>query len=80
MKKRFKNIATTIIGLFVALSATSVYFWGDLIALTLGYEESFSISVLEYATLLILSWVFVSAKDTLLEGLFFKLFKIKSTE
>lgn len=80
MKTRFKNIATTLIGLFVAFSATCVYFWGDLIALTLGYEESFSISVLEYATLLILSWVFVSAKDTLLEGLFFKLFKIKKKE
>lgn len=51
------------------LSATFMYFFGDDV-----------IGFIEYITLLVLGWVFLSAKDTLLEGVFFKLFKIKKDE
>lgn len=72
MKKRFKNWITSIIGIIVMGSSTTLYFWADKV----GMEE-YSISMVEYITLLIVGWVFLSAKDTLLEGILGNFIKMK---
>ena len=38
---------------------------------------NFEIPVMEIVTVAILGWVFITARDTLLEGLFLNIFKIK---
>jgi predicted membrane channel-forming protein YqfA (hemolysin III family) len=72
MKKRFKNWITTIIGIVIMLLAVTrivinIFFEGD---------HAFWTTLL----IIVLGWVFLSAKDTLLEGLFMKLFKIPPTK
>ena len=44
------------------------------------YSDKFETSTLELATIAVLGWVFLTARDTLLEGLFLNLFKIKKEE
>jgi len=39
-----------------------------------------NIAFLLFATIAVLGWVFLTARDTLLEGLFLNLFKIKKEE
>lgn len=64
MKKRFKNIITTCIGLVI---------WGVSIAmLWLG-----KIDIMAFGSLMGLGYVFVVAKDSLLEGLSLGFFKPK---
>lgn len=41
-----------------------------------GYE----VSLVETASVAVLGWVFLTARDTLLEGMFMNLFKIKKSE
>jgi hypothetical protein len=42
-----------------------------------NYFFSYEIPILEIVMVMILGWVFLFAKDTLLEGLFLSVFKIK---
>ena len=75
MKKtteRFRNWATTIIGILIMVIAVILY--------TAGKFFDLQIDKLEAATMLVLGWVFFTAKDTLLEGLFLNLFRIKKED
>ena len=70
MKERFKNKITSWIGVVLMAVAIFLYVAGK-------YSDKFETSTLELATIAVLGWVFLTARDTLLEGLFLNLFKIK---
>ena len=70
MKERFKNKITSWIGVILIAIAIFLYVAGK-------YSNKFETSTLELATIAVLGWVFLTARDTLLEGLFLNLFKIK---
>jgi len=70
MKERFKNKITSWIGVILIVIAIFLYVAGK-------YSDKFETSTLELATIAVLGWVFLTARDTLLEGLFLNLFKIK---
>ena len=70
MKERFKNKITSWIGVILMTVAIFLYVAGK-------YSDKFETSTLELATIAVLGWVFLTARDTLLEGLFLNLFKIK---
>ena len=72
MTERFRNWATTIIGILIMAIAVILY--------TAGKFFDLQINSLEAATMLVLGWVFFTAKDTLLEGLFLNLFRIKKED
>lgn len=73
MKKRFRNLITTTIGVLVMLSGVISIFLGmfGIIA---------PVSIWTIAMIEVLGWVFVAAKDSLLEGLSMNLLKIKKSE
>lgn len=73
MKERFKNKITSWIGVILIAIAIFLYVAGK-------YSDKFETSTLELATIAVLGWVFLTARDTLLEGLFLNLFKIKKEE
>lgn len=73
MKERFKNKITSWIGVILMTIAIFLYIAGK-------YSDKFETSTLELATIAVLGWVFLTARDTLLEGLFLNLFKIKKEE
>jgi hypothetical protein len=75
MKERLKNKLTSWIGVILMAVAIFLYVAGK-------YSDKFetSTSTLELATIAVLGWVFLTARDTLLEGLFLNLFKIKKEE
>jgi hypothetical protein len=73
MKERLKNKLTSWIGVILMSVAIFLYIAGK-------YSDKFETSTLELATIVVLGWVFLTARDTLLEGLFLNLFKIKKEE
>ena len=73
MKERLKNKLTSWIGVILMVVAIFLYIAGK-------YSDKFETSSLELATIAVLGWVFLTARDTLLEGLFLNLFKIKKEE
>jgi len=73
MKERLKNKLTSWIGVILIAVAIFLYVAGK-------YSDKFETSTLELATIAVLGWVFLTARDTLLEGLFLNLFKIKKEE
>jgi hypothetical protein len=73
MKERLKNKLTSWIGVILMAVAIFLYVAGK-------YSDKFETSTLELATIAVLGWVFLTARDTLLEGLFLNLFKIKKEE
>lgn len=73
MKERLKNKLTSWIGVILMSVAIFLYVAGK-------YSDKFETSTLELATIAVLGWVFLTARDTLLEGLFLNLFKIKKEE
>jgi hypothetical protein len=73
MKERLKNKLTSWIGVILMVVAIFLYVAGK-------YSDKFETSTLELATIAVLGWVFLTARDTLLEGLFLNLFKIKKEE
>jgi hypothetical protein len=68
MKERLQNWLTTIIGAILMITAITMY----VLSKVKGYE----VSIIETASVAILGWVFLTARDTLLEGVFLNLFKI----
>lgn len=68
MKKRLQNWITTSIGALLMVLAVVMY--------VLDKFYNFEIPVMEIVTVAILGWVFITARDTLLEGLFLNIFKI----
>jgi len=73
MKERLKNKITSWIGVVLIAVVIFLYVAGK-------YSDKFETSTLELATIAVLGWVFLTARDTLLEGLFLNLFKIKKEE
>jgi len=69
MKDRFQNWLTTLIGAVLMLTAITMY--------VLSKVKDFDVSLIEMASVAVLGWVFLTARDTLLEGMFMNLFKIK---
>lgn len=72
MKERLQNWLTTSIGAVLMLTAIIMY----VLSKIKGYE----VSLVETASVAVLGWVFLTARDTLLEGIFMNLFKIKKSE
>ena len=71
MKTRLKNIITSLIGIVVMLASSLMYFFGDLIT------EEYEMSLTEYLTLLFVGYIFLVAKDSLIQGILCNLLKIK---
>jgi hypothetical protein len=69
MKERLQNWLTTAIGAVLMLTAITMY--------VLSKVKDFDVSLIETASVAVLGWVFLTARDTLLEGMFMNLFKIK---
>jgi hypothetical protein len=69
MKERLQNWLTTSIGAVLMITAIVMY----VLSKIKGYE----VSLVETASVAVLGWVFLTARDTLLEGIFMNLFKIK---
>jgi hypothetical protein len=69
MKERLQNWLTTLIGAVLMLTAITMY--------VLSKVKDFDVSLIEMASVAVLGWVFLTARDTLLEGMFMNLFKIK---
>jgi hypothetical protein len=72
MKARLQNWLTTIIGAILMITAITMY----VLSKVKGYE----VSIMETASVAILGWVFLTARDTLLEGVFLNLFKINKKD
>lgn len=71
MKERLKNKITSWIGVILMSVAIFLYIAGK-------YSDKFETSTLELATIVALGWVFLTAKDTLLEGVFMNVFRISN--
>ena len=71
MKDRLKNWMTTIIGAILMLTAVAMYVVSKL-------KPEVDIHITEMASVTVLGWVFLTAKDTLLEGMFMNVFKISN--
>lgn len=69
MKDRLKNWITTLIGALLMLTAVGLYMASKF--------KNYEISTIELASVATLGWVFLTARDTLLEGVFLNVFKIK---
>lgn len=72
MKERLQNWLTTAIGAVLMLTAITMY--------VLSKVKDFEVSLIETASVAVLGWVFLTARDTLLEGMFMNMFKIKKSE
>ena len=70
MRDRLQNWFTTIIGAILMITAVTMYVVDK-------FQPSFEIHVTEIAAVAVLGYVFLMAKDTLLEGLFLNIFRIK---
>ncbi len=71
MKARLKHIITSIIGILMMLSANTMYFFGGVIT------EEYTMTFIEYLSIMFLGYVFLVAKDSLIQGIFLNLLKIK---
>ena len=69
MKKRLQNLITSIIGGMLLMVGVAM--------VVAKYFFNYEFSVIEFTTILVLGWVFLTAKDTLIEGIFMNIFKIK---
>lgn len=63
MKKRFKEIITTMLGILIGLM-TGLFLYLD------------KVNVMESILLFFIAWVFIAAKDSILEGITFGLLKL----
>jgi hypothetical protein len=72
MKERLQNWLTTVIGAVLMFTAITMYVHSKV--------KDFDVSLIETASVAVLGWVFLTARDTLLEGMFMNLFKIKKSE
>lgn len=73
MRKRFTEKYTSIIGAIILLIAVGLYTVSK-------FKPEFEVNSIELATVATLGWVFLTARDTLLEGLFLNLFKINKSD
>ena len=73
MKSRLSNWLTTTIGAVLMLVAIGMYIVGK-------FKPEMEVSTMEMATVAVLGWVFLTARDTLLEGMFLNMFKVKRSD
>jgi membrane-bound ClpP family serine protease len=73
MLKRFRSIYTTIVGAILMLLAVFM-FVADLV------NPAWKFNLLDCILVMILGWIFLCAKDTLIEGLLLNLVKFKTGE
>lgn len=73
MKDRLQNWLTTIIGAVLMLTAVAMYVVSKI-------KPEIDIHITEMAAVAVLGWVFLTARDTLLEGMFMNVFKVKKSE
>ena len=64
MKKRFRNIITTVFGIIIGLSGLA-FLWFD------------KMTIWQTIPMWLLAWTFMAAKDSLLEGLTAGILKFK---
>jgi uncharacterized membrane protein YczE len=70
MKQRLTNWITTIIGAILMLTAVGMYVYSNI-------NPQVDFHIMEMVLVAILGWVFLTARDTLLEGVFLNFFKMK---
>lgn len=70
MKERLQNWMTTLIGAILMLTAVGLYILSK-------FKPEVEIHITEVGAIAVLGYVFLMAKDTLLEGLFMNIFKVK---
>jgi hypothetical protein len=69
MKERFQNKITTIIGVALMFTALGLYIGSKF--------TDYEVTVLELGSVTALGWVFLAAKDSLIEGILGNIFRIK---
>lgn len=69
MKERFQNKITTGIGVTLMLAALGLYIGSKF--------ANYEVTVLELGGVSALGWVFLTAKDSLIEGVLLNVFRIK---
>lgn len=72
MKERFQNKITTGIGVALMLAAFGLYIGSKF--------ANYEVTVLELGGVSGLGWVFLTAKDSLIEGVLLNVFKIKKED
>ena len=72
MKERFQNKITTGIGVTLMLAALGLYIGSKF--------ANYEVTVLELGGVSALGWVFLTAKDSLIEGVLLNVFKIKKED
>ena len=72
MKERFQNKITTGIGVTLMLAALGLYIGSKF--------ANYEVTVLELGGVSALGWVFLAAKDSLIEGVLMNVFKIKKED
>ena len=65
-----RHLITTILGTLIMISDTVLFFWGQL-------SEKFDFNLVTFIPALLLGWVLLMAKDSLLEGITMGVFKLK---
>ena len=68
MKKRIQNWITSIIGAILLLTGTAMI-------IATYFVKVYDFTIVEYTGVLALGYVFLVAKDSLIEGLLFNTFK-----
>jgi len=72
MKERFQNKITTGIGITLMLAAVGLYVGSKF--------ANYEVTVLELGGVSTLGWVFLTAKDSLIEGVLLTMFKVKKED
>ena len=69
MKERFQNKITTTVGVLLMIAALGLYVGSKF--------ADYEVTILELGGVSALGWVFLTAKDSLIEGVLMNVFKIK---
>ena len=74
MKKRLKNYISTIFGALLMLVALTMFILDRIPSAGIDF------SLFEMTAVAVLGWVFLFAKDSLIEGIFLGIFKVKAKD
>ena len=69
----FKEKISSVIGAIIMLIATAMLFAN-------AFLDNYNFTFIQILPILILGWVFLMAKDSLIEGIFMNIFKIKKND
>lgn len=70
--ERLRNWITTIMGTILMIAAVAMY--------VMGKFKGHEFNALEITLVAVLGWLLLNAKDTILEGIFLNIFKMKRDE